>query len=329
MGDRIFISYSHDSPEHMARVRRLQERVRQLGFDCRLDQLEAAPPEGWWRWCKNQIRLADFVLVVCTGDYHMRFDGFGDGVNGNGTIFEANLIAQALYDWGGQNTKFIPVYFDPEDHKHIPEELRSYTRYAVHEGPGNEFEKLVKYLRSAAFEQTQMYGALTPEFRERFSVGEVATPVGSCFPSLGRRAWLLPVLVTVVLVGGAVSPKRLPPSGKPQVEITEVPPVGIGGPDKLGRVCGKTSGVLPSSVRIVLFAISDRAYVQPYASNVYTMLDKNGEWCNYTHYGSSYAALLVTPDFRPPDVADALPQVGDKIIASTVAPGSDDIHTGQ
>ena len=198
MGDRIFISYSHDSPEHMARVRRLQERVRQLGFDCRLDQLEAAPPEGWWRWCKNQIRLADFVLVVCTGDYHMRFDGFGDGVNGNGTIFEANLIAQALYDWGGQNTKFIPVYFDPEDHKHIPEELRSYTRYAVHEGPGNEFEKLSSTCARLRLNRRRCMARLHRSFGNAFRsarslllsarVSPAWGAAHGCFPSWSRSS---------------------------------------------------------------------------------------------------------------------------------------------
>ncbi len=79
MGGRVFVSYSHDSPEHMARVLGLHERLRRLGFDCHIDQLEAGPAEGWRRWCKERVQTADFVLVVCTANYRERFDGKCDG----------------------------------------------------------------------------------------------------------------------------------------------------------------------------------------------------------------------------------------------------------
>jgi hypothetical protein len=44
---RIFISYSHDSPEHGDRVLALADRLRAEGIDCHLDQYETSPPEGW------------------------------------------------------------------------------------------------------------------------------------------------------------------------------------------------------------------------------------------------------------------------------------------
>ena len=47
MAIRVFISYSHDSPEHMDRVWNLSERLRGDGIDCVIDQHEAAPEEGW------------------------------------------------------------------------------------------------------------------------------------------------------------------------------------------------------------------------------------------------------------------------------------------
>lgn len=55
---RVFISYSHDSPEHSNRVWDLSERLRQDGVDCRIDQHEVSPPEGWPRWCRNQVHEA-------------------------------------------------------------------------------------------------------------------------------------------------------------------------------------------------------------------------------------------------------------------------------
>jgi len=62
--ERVFISYSHDSPEHIAHVLALAERLRNEGVDCHLDQYEESPPEGWNRWMLNQVEEANFVLVV-------------------------------------------------------------------------------------------------------------------------------------------------------------------------------------------------------------------------------------------------------------------------
>lgn len=72
---RVFISYSHDSPEHLDRVWDLCERLRTDGIDCRIDQHEFCPVEGWPRWCRNQIQEADFVLMACTETYNRRYVG--------------------------------------------------------------------------------------------------------------------------------------------------------------------------------------------------------------------------------------------------------------
>jgi hypothetical protein len=63
---KVFISYSHDSAEHQARVLGLADRLRADGVAAEVDQYEAAPPEGWPLWCEQQIEAADFVLMVCT-----------------------------------------------------------------------------------------------------------------------------------------------------------------------------------------------------------------------------------------------------------------------
>ena len=72
---RVFISYSHDSPEHLDRVLVLSDRLRVDGIDCHIDQYEESPPEGWPRWMITQIEEAEFVLVVCTENYERRFRG--------------------------------------------------------------------------------------------------------------------------------------------------------------------------------------------------------------------------------------------------------------
>jgi len=63
---KVFISYSHDSPAHAAKVLALSNRLRGNGIDAVVDQYEPFPPRGWIEWMKHQVRDAQFILVVCT-----------------------------------------------------------------------------------------------------------------------------------------------------------------------------------------------------------------------------------------------------------------------
>ena len=86
---RVFISYSHDSPEHLDRVLVLSDRLRVDGIDCHIDQYEESPGEGWPRWMVNQIEDAEFVLVVCTENYEPRFRGKEEPGKGLGVRSQA------------------------------------------------------------------------------------------------------------------------------------------------------------------------------------------------------------------------------------------------
>jgi hypothetical protein len=47
---KVFISYSHDSPDHENRILALCNRLREDGFDAVIDQFVVGfPPEGWPR----------------------------------------------------------------------------------------------------------------------------------------------------------------------------------------------------------------------------------------------------------------------------------------
>jgi hypothetical protein len=85
---KVFLSYSHDSPEHMDRVLELCDRLRAGGVDAWLDQYETAPEEGWPRWCARRVAEADFVLVVCTEVYERRFRGAEAPGTGLGVSWE-------------------------------------------------------------------------------------------------------------------------------------------------------------------------------------------------------------------------------------------------
>jgi hypothetical protein len=133
---KVFISYSHDSKEHKNRVFELSERLRFEGVDCHIDQYEMSPPEGWPKWMRNQIRWADFVLILCTENYQRRYEGTEDAGRGAGAKWEGGIITQELYEAEGRNTKFIPTVFSPHDTKYIPIELRSATFHILDDEDG-------------------------------------------------------------------------------------------------------------------------------------------------------------------------------------------------
>lgn len=135
---KVFISYSHDSPEHMARVLALSDRLRTEGLDCHIDRYEMFPASGWAQWTWEQIDWAQFVLVVCTEEYTSRLRGKQPAGVGQGARWEGAIITQELYNTTSHNTKFVPVVFSPDDKQHIPTVLAGFTYYQPNTDEGYE-----------------------------------------------------------------------------------------------------------------------------------------------------------------------------------------------
>jgi hypothetical protein len=128
---RVFISYSHDSHEHAARVLGLTQRLRREGVDAIIDQFFPFPAEGWIRWMVQQVEAADFVLCVCTDDYRIGFDGVSREDSEKGVNWEGKIISECIYDARGENSRFIPVSFAEDGSSVIPLALKSYTHFVL------------------------------------------------------------------------------------------------------------------------------------------------------------------------------------------------------
>ena len=180
---RVFISYSHDSPEHQQRVLAWAERLRKDGVDAQLDRYVPGTPEGGWpRWMLDKLDWADFVLVVCTETYYKRFRGHEESGKGKGVDWEGNLITSEIYNTKSKTAKFAPIFFESQDERFIPEPLRATTHYLL--DSEDNYTKLYAFLTGQAGVTPGELGPLKTLAREvvqslTFAVpGEETPPAG-------------------------------------------------------------------------------------------------------------------------------------------------------
>lgn len=163
---KVFISYSHDSPEHSERVLALSERLRDDGITTQLDQyVNGTPGKGWPRWMLDQLDGADFVLIVCTETYYRRFRGHEEPGKGKGADWEGAIITQEIYDKRSDTLKFVPVLFLATDESFIPEPSRSLTYYLLN--AEKNYNSLYDFLLGQAGVEPGTIGTLKPKERRR------------------------------------------------------------------------------------------------------------------------------------------------------------------
>lgn len=184
--ERVLISYSHDSPEHQARVLEMARKLRAEGVYVTLDQYNPHPAEGWPQWMRREIEQATHVLIVCTETYLRRVNLRETAGRGLGATWEGNLVILATYAGQGLNEKFIPVVFTDADQAFVPDFLQGVTRYDV----------------STDWGYDQLYARLT---------GQQLVPP----PPIGPRR---------TVGAGSASPAAAPPSAPAQTVSAAVAP---------------------------------------------------------------------------------------------------------
>ena len=131
---KIFISYSHDSPEHRKSVLNLSDRLRTQNIDAYVDQYtEHKPPKSWPVWMQHRIEEADYVLIVCTDTYKRRFESKERKGVGKGAKWEGAIITLEMYheerDSDDEESRFIPIVLSSTDNACIPRILGGTTCY--------------------------------------------------------------------------------------------------------------------------------------------------------------------------------------------------------
>ena len=81
-------------------------------------------------------------------------------------------------------------------------------------------------------------------------------------------------------------------------------------------IAGTAHGVDFKKHKVVVYARTDKWYVQPYIKEPYTNIADDGKWETDTRTGSEYAALLVKSSYPPPPQPKVLPQVSGEVVAT-------------
>ena len=100
---KVFISYSHDSPEHKRWVSELGAKLRHKGVDVMLDERGLGLGTGSAQFMEVGVRDCDRVLVICTDNYVRKANNREGGVG-----YEIEIVTAQLVQNLGTN-KFIPI----------------------------------------------------------------------------------------------------------------------------------------------------------------------------------------------------------------------------
>ena len=139
---KVFISYSHDSPEHKRWVSELAARLRRNGIDAILDQWDLGLGDDITRFMERGIVSADRVLVICTDKYVSKANAAEGGVGYERMIVNAELVQNLGTD------KFIPIIRQASGKEKTPTFLgtRFYADFRDDSQFDAEREKLIREL---------------------------------------------------------------------------------------------------------------------------------------------------------------------------------------
>lgn len=146
-------------------------------------------------------------------------------------------------------------------------------------------------------------------------------PHGGCAGFDGRQRQLVGALSILIL--GMASAGCRGSTATPAITLTKIPPAARGGPEVLEPIEGRVVGA-QAGQRLVVFNHNGVWWTQPEANRPYVSIKPDSTWSGTTHLGTDYAVLLVTGDYRPPALLDALPSPGGAVIAVAVVPGNAD-----
>ncbi len=161
---KVFIAYSWDDEAHKRWVADLATRLRGDGVESRLDQWHAVPGDKLPRFMEQEIRENDFVLIICTPRYRLKFDGRDGGAGYEGDIMTGEVYKR------NNDRKFIPILAKGSEEESMSSWLKSkfYIDLSTPEGYERDYPHLLATLLNThpvppAVKLRAVATALTPD----------------------------------------------------------------------------------------------------------------------------------------------------------------------
>ncbi|MEU6356912.1 TIR domain-containing protein [Streptomyces sp. NPDC047072] len=178
---RVFISYAHDDPAHVERVRDFWLFLRECGIDAELDLPADERRQDWALWMSRGIRGSRYVIVVASAEYKRRAEGDAPAGVGSGVQWEAGLLRRLVYeDPTAALDRIAPVVLPGGSAADLPDWLggRTTTYYPVGEFTVAGAEKLLRLLTGQRYETVPALGSpvILPSRAPTPSSGPVGTP---------------------------------------------------------------------------------------------------------------------------------------------------------
>ncbi len=142
---RVFVSYSHDSPEHKQWVLELGTKLRHEGIDVILDQWALRPGADRTLFMERGVKESDRVVVICTDNYVRKANDREGGVGYEHMIVTAQLARDLGTD------KFIPIIRQASEEEKTPTflETRVYIDFTDERQFDKKFDELLRELHDA------------------------------------------------------------------------------------------------------------------------------------------------------------------------------------
>lgn len=100
---KVFVSYSHDTPDHKQWVLELATRLRACGVDATLDQWDLGPGGDLPHFMEQGIANSSRILMICTERYVQKANAGAGGVGYEKMIVTADLMRQI------DSSRVIPI----------------------------------------------------------------------------------------------------------------------------------------------------------------------------------------------------------------------------